>query len=643
MLPLKYRSDIDGLRAVAVLGVVIYHAFPKLIPGGFIGVDIFFVISGYLISGILYKGHREGGFSFREFYARRIRRLFPALIVMFVLCGIYGWMVLLPDEFQRMGKRMATGLLFVQNFSVWHEAGYFDIASNLKPMLHLWSLAVEEQFYIIFPLLLLLLWKRGWGIFWLLICLLLASLAGSVMMSYWNKPTSFYLLTYRAWEFLGGALLSWWHYEKGHEEEVPPWRELMSLVGMALLVAGMVMINPAAPYPGWRAIVPVVGTLLLIEGGKDARVNRLLSHPVVVWVGLISYPLYLFHWPILSFLHIVKGEVIEYWMIDLALVLSIALSAFVYYLVERLVRYRASRWVMPTLISCYLGMCMLGCLIWAGLITTRNADDLMPVSVAIGDKDFFRGLKPESGDVDIYKMGGHGKQTLFIGDSNMMQYAPRVVELLKNNSENSRGAIFVCYAGLPPIPAYRRREDNYGKSLFPSVGKVLRDHPMVDRVVITCLWPEYFTDKKAINKSWDVPVNTEIGKKIAMESLDSFIQQMVYSGREVTLVLCVPYGLQLSPQEYLRRSFFKSSLRLIRPYSKEKFLSENGYQSLFDALKKCAANSGSLIVDPMDTLCHEGWCDYVDEEGIPIRYDHAHLRPDFVRKQVNYLDFTVKP
>jgi len=161
MKSLKYRLDIDGLRAVAVLGVVIYHAFPWVIPGGFIGVDIFFVISGYLISGILYKAHHEGGFSFKEFYARRIRRLFPALITMLVVTLGYGWLILLPDEFRQLGKHVAAGTLFIQNFVFWKESGYFDIHANLKPLLNLWSLAVEEQFYIFFPLLMLLLWNRN--------------------------------------------------------------------------------------------------------------------------------------------------------------------------------------------------------------------------------------------------------------------------------------------------------------------------------------------------------------------------------------------------------------------------------------------------------------------------------------------------
>ena len=146
MSHLKYRPDIDGLRAVAVLGVVIFHAFPTWLPGGYTGVDIFFVISGYLISGILFKGHREGHFSFKEFYARRVRRLFPSLITLLVLSLGFGWFVLLPIEYQYLGKHVASGTLFIQNFVFWKESGYFDVAAILKPMLHLWSLAVEEQF-----------------------------------------------------------------------------------------------------------------------------------------------------------------------------------------------------------------------------------------------------------------------------------------------------------------------------------------------------------------------------------------------------------------------------------------------------------------------------------------------------------------
>ena len=347
------------MRAVAVLGVVIYHAFPWMIPGGFIGVDIFFVISGYLISGILYKGHLEGDFSFREFYGRRIRRLFPALITMLAITLGYGWLILLPDEFRQLGKHVAAGTLFIQNIVFWQESGYFDTAASLKPLLHLWSLAVEEQFYIFFPLVLMVLWKRPRMVAPAMGVLLVVTLVLNVVMSVQNSVSDFFLTPYRAWEFLGGSLLAWWHYEKGHEEEVPSYREALSWGGLILLVLGMSVIHTGEPYPGWRALLPVAGTLLLMEGGagggtNGAWVNRkILSHPAVVWIGLISYPLYLFHWPALAFVHIVKGENPKLGYVFAALGCSILLSTAVYYLLERRLRHHRAGWVLPSFCLLY--------------------------------------------------------------------------------------------------------------------------------------------------------------------------------------------------------------------------------------------------------------------------------------------------
>ena len=343
MTPLRYRADIDGLRAVAVLGVVIYHAFPQNLPGGFVGVDIFFVISGYLISGILYKGVRQGGFSpssfFLEFYARRIRRLFPALIAVLLLCLGYGYFILLGDEYRQMGKHVAAGTLFIQNMVFWKESGYWDVASTLKPLLHLWSLAVEEQFYIVFPPLLLLFWKKKWPMVPLLWAMLGASLVANLIMSYQSRETDFFLTTYRAWEFLGGSLLAWWHYGKNHEEEAP-FGNWLSVFGIILLAASMIVLKEGQPYPGWRAILPVAGSIMLIAAGSQAWINRhVFSHPAVVWIGLISYPLYLFHWPALSFVHIVKGERPADVCIVGALVIAFLLTVATYYLVERPVRF----------------------------------------------------------------------------------------------------------------------------------------------------------------------------------------------------------------------------------------------------------------------------------------------------------------
>ena len=159
--PSGYRADIDGLRAIAILSVVLFHAFPTFTRGGFVGVDIFFVISGFLISGIVFRGLWQGGFSFSSFYVHRTRRIFPALVLVLAATYVFGWFWLLPEEFARLGQNMAAGAGFVKNLVLWRESGYFDTASELKPWLHLWSLAIEEQFYLIYPLAIWLMWRTG--------------------------------------------------------------------------------------------------------------------------------------------------------------------------------------------------------------------------------------------------------------------------------------------------------------------------------------------------------------------------------------------------------------------------------------------------------------------------------------------------
>ena len=418
MTPLRYRADIDGLRAVAVLGVVIYHAFPQNLPGGFVGVDIFFVISGYLISGILYKGVRQGGFSpssfFLEFYARRIRRLFPALIAVLLLCLGYGYFILLGDEYRQMGKHVAAGTLFIQNMVFWKESGYWDVASTLKPLLHLWSLAVEEQFYIVFPPLLLLFWKKKWPMVLLLWAMLGASLVANLIMSYQSRETDFFLTPYRAWEFLGGSLLAWWHYGKNHEEEAP-FGNWLSVLGIILLAVSMILLKEREPYPGWRAIFPVAGSVMLIAAGSQAWVNkRILSNPGVVWIGLISYPFYLFHWPALSFVHIVKGERPADLYIAGALVVAIFLTIATYYLVERPIRFAKSRATIPLLVGAFILTGLLGCATWKGIIPPNANEEVRKVAKSLIDKNFYAGIKQHSSLIGYFTVGGGGHQTLFL-------------------------------------------------------------------------------------------------------------------------------------------------------------------------------------------------------------------------------------
>ncbi len=212
----KYRPDIDGLRAVAVLAVVAFHAFPSSLKGGFIGVDVFFVISGYLISTIIFESLDRGAFSFREFYARRIKRIFPALILILVACFTFGWFALLADEFKQLQKHIAAGTSFVSNHVLWSEAGYFDNSAETKPLLHLWSLGIEEQFYIVWPLLLWFAWKRKFNLLTITILVAIVSFVLNLRGIKQDVVATFYSPQTRFWELLCGSLLAWVSlYKKG--------------------------------------------------------------------------------------------------------------------------------------------------------------------------------------------------------------------------------------------------------------------------------------------------------------------------------------------------------------------------------------------------------------------------------------------
>ena len=648
MSALKYRPDIDGLRAVAVLGVIIYHAFPTALPGGFRGVDIFFVISGYLISGILYKGVQarggEGGFSFREFYARRVRRLFPSLITLLILAVIFGKIILLNDEFEQLGKHVAAGMLFIQNMAFWSESGYFDIDATLKPLLHLWSLAVEEQFYIIFPPLLLLFWKRKWPMATLLWILLSVSFIGNIIMSYQAREGDFFLTTYRAWEFLGGSLLAWWHFGKSHEEEVP-FGNWFSLAGLVLLGLGMALLHQSDPYPGWRAFLPVAGSILIIAAGKHSWANRIiLSHPAIVWIGLISYPLYLFHWPPLAFIHIVKGDHPDLSYTLWALVIAFALTLATYYLIEKPIRFSRSPRVVPILSITFILTGFLGVLIWRGVIpASLNPTDLRLQRVAevVKDRNWTKGLHKvwSRGKMNLHQIGGDGAQTLFFGDSNTEQYAPRVSEVLRGNDGHSRGALILACGGVPPLPEVTNPEREQCGELVPKLEEVIKEYPQIDRVVISALWTFYYgSPSKYLYQG--VPISEKAARKSSLQAFGKLIAEMIAKGKRVTVVLSIPVGRELEPRRLYRRHFFSPSEDKGLVLTKEAFLKE--YGPLIDEIASAAKANGATVINPMDYLTKDGICIVEDENG-PIHYDFGHLRSSFVREKVRYLDATMTP
>ncbi|MGB7318420.1 MAG: acyltransferase family protein [Planktotalea sp.] len=295
--PPLYRPEIDGLRSIAVLAVVLYHFGVSGLQGGFVGVDVFFVISGFLIGGLLWReGQGTGAISLKRFYMRRIKRLAPAYVSMAVTALFVGYVVLLPFEFREFGKSLIAATVYLSNVNFFREAGYFDSASEDKVLLHTWSLSVEEQFYIVLPILMVVLLRRPLGLRVVLWLSFWASLIACIWITQRSQPAAFYLFPFRAWELLAGVLLAIESQRRTLQEH-----SALSFAGLALVLGGILFIPAGAQFPGWHAIFPVLGTVLLIANGQHENiVNRSLRSPLPVGIGLISYSLYLWHWPVLT-------------------------------------------------------------------------------------------------------------------------------------------------------------------------------------------------------------------------------------------------------------------------------------------------------------------------------------------------------
>ncbi|MCX8501214.1 MAG: acyltransferase family protein, partial [Alphaproteobacteria bacterium] len=365
----NYRPDIDGLRAVAVLSVVGFHAFPQFIRGGFIGVDIFFVISGYLISTILFENLQHDRFSLVQFYSRRIRRIFPALLLVLISVLVFGWFALFANEYQQLGKHVAGGAAFISNYLFWGESGYFDTEAITKPLLHLWSLGIEEQFYIVWPVILWLGWRLKANLLVMTLCFALVSFGLNFYGIRHDVVATFYSPQTRFWELLSGSLLAWlmvfrpaardravarvdgWlarivgHQKAGRSEN------LLSFTGLLLVAGGIAVFHHGLSFPGMRALIPVLGAVLIIAAGAESWLNRtILSSRILVWFGLISYPLYLWHWPILSLATTIEGENLSPVIVAAALLLAVVLAWLTFRWLERPIRYN----FFSGYIACYL-------------------------------------------------------------------------------------------------------------------------------------------------------------------------------------------------------------------------------------------------------------------------------------------------
>ena len=484
---MKYRAEIDGLRALAVVPVILFHAGIGIFKGGFVGVDIFFVISGYLITSIIIKELDDGSFSIAKFYERRARRILPALFLVILACVPFAWTWLPSVKFNDFFQSTVAVLLFASNILFWREADYFDTSAEEKPLLHTWSLAVEEQYYVIFPLALLLLWRYGRRTSFAFV---VAMAALSLLLCEWgwrNQPSAnFYLAPFRAWELLAGSICAFMQTHRPQRPSNP-----LAITGVALIAFAIFRFDESTPFPSLYALVPVLGaSLIILYATASTRVGWLLSTPPFVGMGLISYSAYLWHQPFFAFararsLH----EPPQHLMVGLAM-LSIVAAYLSWKYVEtpfRRPHRETSRpratplWPLAAAASLVAALSLLS--IPARAVIYRenaNADDSEIINVT--------GLAPNCESTALTDCKTAPEPRILVwGDSYAMQIVPAVRAMFPNAgiAQYTKSACNPI-VGISPLPMGTGTDwPNACLRFNRELAKVLDENKSIDTVVIS--------------------------------------------------------------------------------------------------------------------------------------------------------------
>ena len=602
-----YRPDIDGLRAVAVLSVLIYHAFPDWLPGGFIGVDVFFVISGYLISNVLFQNPTHQVSQLLDFYVRRVRRLYPALTVVLFSVWVLGWFTLLAEELAMVGKHMAGGAAFVANWVFWSESGYFDQASTLKPLLHLWSLGIEEQFYLVWPLALMVAMRFRWPLGTFTLVLLFASL-GWNLWSHESRPVdAFYLPWARCWELLAGAWLAY-ALGQGQVQLSPQSQRFMAPVGLGLLVSAWWLIHQDAAFPGWWALMPVVGTALIIASGPLSWVNRkLLAHRWMVGIGLISYPLYLWHWPLISWLHITEGQTPPTAWLVAALGLSFVLAYATWRWVERPLRFGANaKRVALLLLSAVAAIGAIGWYVYMmdGVKERVAAKVTLVYSGDHGHHSFFDWM--EKNTVPCTPMSLYESADVWEGHVRCRQSRPGPVDVALIGDSHAEHLFPGLVQQFPEVniayyfkigPAF------WGDKRFSDIYRHVIENASIKHVVLTMFWERRL---KAIRPE----------SSLSKELMNT-IEQLSQHGKKITITNGVPH-FNFNPN--LCRT---QRVKLIGQSSscEAKVPTSNEITTAFDSIKDSKIN----LVDTKSFFCKANMsCSMILKDEILFRDDN-HL------------------
>ena len=635
----EYRPDIDGLRAIAVLAVVAFHAFPNKVTGGFTGVDIFFVISGYLISTILFSGIARGTFSVVDFYGRRIRRIFPALLVVLVATGIFGWFALLPDEYGQLGKHVAGGAGFIANILLWKESGYFDTLAGLKPLLHLWSLGIEEQFYLVWPLLLWLCWKRR--VNWLAVVIVVGgvSFLFNVIEVRSDTTAAFYSPQSRFWELMAGSAMAYVSLYKPQTlaRLKPASANVLSLCGAGLIAVGILVIDERRAFPGWWAVLPTAGAVLIIAAGASAWVNRVvLSSRALVWFGLISFPLYLWHWPLLSFARILVNPAGSA-SIDPArdvrvgaVLISIALAWLTFRWIERPVRFGNSRGtataVALLVLMTGIGWAGFECYAWSGFPgrVRLSAKERAPAegqlelgvnqALAAHYPDIFLGVSPARGrDMLVARPAIPDRVDVAVaGDSHAWQLYAGLVNV------TSHAIMAVGRGTCPPFldVDVLKLDGRVAMSCQPLTNNYLlhlKMDPGVKVLLLNAFFGQYGRTMLMTSGVQSVSV---------VDAVSRTLRYLAGSGKVVVLSLDVPEV----PASCYRRSFPVWNIQQHGDCTIDRQLQVARNADIRTAVETVQASFRNVVLyDPARVFCDDRRCGEVDGDHVLYLRDGNHL------------------